>query len=71
MPSTPDLLDEYGHAALVCLIQFRSFGAASFEGRIATVRCAEDNVLVREQASQPGDGRAELVVRYVPSGRAL
>ena len=30
--STADLLDEHGDAALVCLIQFRSFGSPSFAG---------------------------------------
>ncbi len=61
MPSTSDLLDEHGEAALVCLIQFRSFGAPSFSGAVATVLCDEDNVLVREQASQPGAGRVLVV----------
>jgi regulator of ribonuclease activity A len=61
VPTTADLLDEHGDAALVCLIQFRSFGAPSFDGAIATVRCDEDNVLVREQASQPGDGRVLVI----------
>ena len=61
MPTTADLLDEHGDAALVCLIQFRSFGAPSFDGAIATVHCDEDNVLVREQASQPGDGRVLVI----------
>jgi regulator of ribonuclease activity A len=61
VPSTADLLDEYGEAALVCLIQFRSFGDASFEGAMATVRCDEDNVHVRAQASQPGKGRVLVI----------
>ncbi len=61
MPSTADLLDEYGDEALVCLIQFRSFGASSFAGPIATVRCDEDNVLVRAQAAEPGEGRVLVV----------
>ena len=54
MTSTADLLDEFGDAALVCLIQFRSFGAPSFDGPIATVWCNKDNVYVRTQASQLG-----------------
>ena len=61
MPSTADLLDEHGDDALVCLIQFRSFGAPSFAGPIETVRCDEDNVLVRDQASRPGEGRVLVV----------
>ena len=61
MSTTADLLDEFGDEALVCLIQFRSFGASSFSGAVETVRCDEDNVLVREQASRPGDGRVLVV----------
>jgi regulator of ribonuclease activity A len=59
--STADLLDEHGEAALVCLTQFHGFGAASFEGAIVTVRCDEDNVLVRQQASEPGEGRVLVI----------
>jgi regulator of ribonuclease activity A len=59
--TTADLLDEYGDRALVCLIQFRGFGAPSFAGTIETVRCHEDNVLVRHQVGEPGDGRVLVV----------
>ena len=61
MTSTADLLDEHGDEAQVCLIQFRSFGARSFSGLISTVRCFEDNVLVRRQAEAPGAGRVLVV----------
>jgi regulator of ribonuclease activity A len=59
--STADLLDEHGEDAGVCLVQFRSFGAPAFEGRVATVRCLEDNVLLKRQLSEPGDGRVLVV----------
>jgi regulator of ribonuclease activity A len=59
--STADLLDEHGERAAVCLIQFRSYGASRFSGPIATVRCFEDNVLLREQVSAPGNGRVLVV----------
>jgi len=59
--STADLLDEHGEYAGVCLVQFRSFGAPAFEGRVATVRCLEDNVLLKRQLSEPGDGRVLVV----------
>ena len=59
--ATADVLDSHGDAALVCLLQFRSFGAVSFAGSIATVSCEEDNVLVRSSASSPGDGRVLVV----------
>lgn len=61
MTSTADLLDEHGAAAAVCLIQFRSYGAPAFAGPIATVRCDEDNVLVRQCVTTPGNGRVLVV----------
>jgi regulator of ribonuclease activity A len=60
-PSTADLLDEHGDRAGVCLVQFRAFGAAAFAGPAATVRCLEDNVLVRQAAGEPGEGRVLVV----------
>ena len=32
-----------------------------FSGGIATIRCHEDNVLVRERVSSPGEGRVLVV----------
>lgn len=61
MTSTADLLDEHGDRALVCLTAFRSFGAPAFSGPIATVRCHEDNVLLKRAVSEPGDGRVLVV----------
>jgi regulator of ribonuclease activity A len=59
--ATADLLDDQPDAA-VCTMAFRQFGGvASFEGEIATVRCFEDNVLVRQRASEPGGGRVLVV----------
>ena len=61
MTSTADLLDEYPDAA-VCALTFRQFGGvASLDSAIATVRCFEDNVLVRHRVSEPGDGRVLIV----------
>jgi regulator of ribonuclease activity A len=61
MRATSDILDDHGDRASVCLLQFRSFGAAAFSGPIATVRCLEDNVLLRRCVEQPGDGRVLVV----------
>jgi regulator of ribonuclease activity A len=62
MPGTSDLYDEHGERAAVCLVQFRTYGGASaFSGPISTIRCYEDNVLVKRQASTPGDGRVLVV----------
>lgn len=60
--STADLLDAYGDRATVCETVFRQFGGVrSFAGEIATVRCHEDNVLVRRRAGEPGEGRVLVV----------
>lgn len=61
MTSTADLLDEHGEHALVCLTPFRSFGAPAFSGPISTVRCYEDNVLLKRTVSEPGEGRVLVV----------
>ena len=59
--TTSDLFDEHPGAAS-CETQFRQFGGVrSFSGRIATVRCLEDNVLLRGQVSEPGEGRVLVV----------
>jgi regulator of ribonuclease activity A len=59
--ATADLLDEHPDAA-VCAAPFRQFGGiAAFDGPIATVRCLEDNVLVRQRVSEPGEGRVLVV----------
>ena len=62
MTATADLLDEYGDRAAVCELRFRQFGGVrSFTGEISTVRCHEDNVLVKRQVSEPGNGRVLVV----------
>ena len=59
--TTSDLFDEHPGAAS-CETQLRQFGGVrSFSGRIATVRCLEDNVLLRGQVSEPGEGRVLVV----------
>ena len=62
MTSTSDVFDANAANALVCGIQFRDFGGATaFSGSIATVRCHEDNVLVKQRAGEPGEGRVLVV----------
>lgn len=62
MTSTADPLDEHGDRAAVCELELRQFGAVSaFAGVIATVRCYEDNVLLRERAAEPGRGGVLVV----------
>jgi regulator of ribonuclease activity A len=59
--STSDVFDAHP-GAVTCEIQFRQFGGVSvFSGGIATVRCHEDNVLIKQALAQPGDGRILVV----------
>lgn len=60
--STADLYDEFEEDIQSVPMQFRSFGGrAAFSGPIRTVRCFEDNLLVKSILSTPGHG-AVLVV---------
>ncbi|SER26922.1 ribonuclease E activity regulator RraA [Lentzea albida] len=60
--ATADLVDEHGDALRVCDLQFRSFGGrARFAGRVRTVRCFEDNDLVRGLLRTPGEGHVLVV----------
>ena len=78
MISTADLLDAHPGDALVCLLALRQFGGvAAFSGEISTVRCHEDNVLLKQQVSEPGAGRVLVVdgggrdvavLRHLPIG---
>jgi regulator of ribonuclease activity A len=62
LTSTADIFDDHGASATVCETQFRQFGGVrAFSGPIATVRCFEDNVLVKQRASEPGGGRVLVV----------
>ncbi|WP_420108677.1 ribonuclease E activity regulator RraA [Mycolicibacter arupensis] len=54
---TADLVDEIGPDALSCDVQFRQLGGRTeFAGRITTVRCFQDNALLKSVLSEPGDG---------------
>jgi len=60
--ATSDVLDEHGDDAAVCTVVFRKYGGRrAFSGTVATVRCHEDNVLLRRKLSEPGDGRVLVV----------
>lgn len=62
MTSTSDLYDEHRGRAIVCELPLRQFGGVrSFSGEIATVRCREDNVLVKQRVAEPGEGRVLVV----------
>jgi regulator of ribonuclease activity A len=53
---TADLADEIGPEVRSCDVQFRQFGGrAEFAGPISTVRCFEDNALLKSVLSTPGE----------------
>jgi regulator of ribonuclease activity A len=55
--TTADLVDELGDDAASCDIQFRQFGGrATFAGRISTVRCFQDNAMLKSVLSGAGGG---------------
>jgi regulator of ribonuclease activity A len=59
---TADLADEIGPEVRSCDVQFRQFGAqAEFAGPISTVRCFEDNALLKSVLSAPGEGGVLVV----------
>jgi regulator of ribonuclease activity A len=63
---TPDLCDEYEgqseYALRVVEPLFQSYGAQyAFSGQIVTLKLFEDNSLVREALSEPGQGKVLVV----------
>ncbi len=59
---TADLCDIHEEALQICSPVFRHYGGRrDFHGPIATLKCFEDNSLVREQLGQPGEGRVLVV----------
>ncbi|PRX99894.1 ribonuclease E activity regulator RraA [Allonocardiopsis opalescens] len=61
-PATADLIDRHGDELQSCEVQFRQYGGrSSFAGPIATVKCHEDNTLVKLLLTSPGEGRVLVV----------
>lgn len=60
--ATADLIDDHADILSVCDLQFRNLGGRSrFAGPIRTLKLFEDNALVRQTLSTPGEG-AVLVI---------
>ncbi|WP_433869359.1 ribonuclease E activity regulator RraA [Saccharopolyspora sp. CA-218241] len=60
--STADLADREGLAVRSCDLQFRDLGGrTAFAGRIRTVRCFQDNALLKSVLGEEGDGRVLVV----------
>ncbi len=59
--STPDLTDAAPQARAVEL-QFGNYGAIKqFGGKVVTIKCHEDNSLVKQAVGEPGEGRVIMV----------
>ena len=59
---TADLYDEHEELVSVAEPMFADFGGdIAFHGPIATIKCYEDNSLVRKRLSEPGNGQVLVV----------
>lgn len=59
---TADLVDEIGEDVRSCDVQFGQYGGRlRFTGAIRTIRCDEDNALVKRVLGEPGEGRVLVV----------
>ena len=62
MTPTADILDTHDSDAAVCELDLRQFGGVrAFEGPIATVRCLDDNRLLKQRLAEPGDRRVLVI----------
>ncbi|WP_404287527.1 ribonuclease E activity regulator RraA [Glutamicibacter arilaitensis] len=60
--STADLYDEFEEQIQSISLQFQSFGAReSFSGPAKTIKCFEDNVLIKSVLNTPGEGQVLVV----------
>ena len=60
--TTADLYDEYEERLQSCDLQLRQYGARRFfAGPVVTLRCREDNALVKQVLNTPGEGRVLVV----------
>jgi regulator of ribonuclease activity A len=72
MISTPDLCDEHPDKVRVLEPMMINFGGKSaFGGQVVTVKCHEDNSLVKEQAGMDGTGKVMVVDGGASMRRAL
>ncbi len=59
---TADLYDEYEERLESCDLQLRQYGGRRvFAGPVVTIRCREDNALVKATLATPGEGRVLVV----------
>ncbi|MEH7912136.1 ribonuclease E activity regulator RraA [Rhizobium laguerreae] len=59
---TADLVDAFGDDVLFCDLPFIKLGRkTSFSGEIVTVKCFEDNALLKAELQKPGQGKVMVV----------
>lgn len=69
--STPDLSDQFENVRALEL-PLRNFGGISqFGGSVVTIKCHEDNSLVKQLVAEPGQGRVIVVDGGGSTRRAL
>lgn len=62
MIPTPDIADQFPDRVQALELDLRNFGGvAAFCGEVVTVKCHEDNSLVKALVSTPGEGRVIVV----------
>lgn len=62
MFKTADLCDDHSDSLSIAQPLFQDYGKnISFSGQVSTVKCFEDNSLVRKQLEQDGHGRVLVV----------
>lgn len=69
---TADLCDQFSDELEICEPLFGDFGGElEFGGPIATIKCFEDNSLVRELTSEAGNGRVLVIDAGASMRRAV
>lgn len=59
---TADLVDRIGEDVRSCDTQFRQFGGRrAFTGEVVTVKCFQDNALLKSILGEPGEGRVLVI----------
>jgi regulator of ribonuclease activity A len=59
---TADLVDQHGDALASSDLQLRQYGGLpAFTGTVRTVRCFQDNALVKQVLATPGEGQVLVV----------
>ncbi len=60
--TTPDLCDDFSDSISVVEPGFKNYGGIDrFYGEIVTIKCFEDNSLVREWVARDGDGKILVI----------